>query len=79
MPKVTSLADRQAAKIIRTIKGAAAGKHDQLADCWDISRQAVDYRIKHGNITLLDLWKARHLIDLDAADIEYLIMERRES
>lgn len=76
MPKVTSLTDRQAEKIIRMIKGATAGKHDKLADCWDISRQAVDYRIKNGNITLLDLWKARHLIDLDAKDIEYLIRER---
>lgn len=76
MPKVTSLTERQAARIIRTIKGATDGKHEQLADCWDISRQAVDYRIKNGNITLLDLWKARHLIDLDAKDIEYLIRER---
>lgn len=77
MPKVyTNTAERQAQRIIRTIKGAADGKHDALADCWDISRQAVDYRIKHGKITLLDLWKARHVIDLDATDIEYLIKER---
>lgn len=77
MPKVyTSSADRQSQRIIRVLKGAADGKHDALADVWDISRQAVDYRIKNGNITLLDLWKARHVIDLDAKDIEYLIKER---
>ena len=77
MPKVyLSLAEKQEAKIIRVLKGAAAGKHEQLADAWNVSRQAVDYRIKHGNITLLDLWKARDVIDLDAYDIEYLIRER---
>ena len=74
MPKVyTSSADKQAAKIIRVLKGAADGKHEQLADIWNISRQAVDYRIKHGNITLIDLYKAQHVFDLDAQDIEYLI------
>ena len=77
MPKVYgSLAERQEAKIIRVLKGAADGKHEQLADAWDVSRQAVDYRIKHGNVTLLDLWKARDVFDLDARDIEYLIRER---
>ena len=77
MPKVyTNLADRQTQKIIRVLKGAANGKHDQLAEAWDISRQAVEYRLKHGNITLIDLWKARKIIDLDARDIEYLIRER---
>lgn len=77
MPKVyIDSAQRQEARIIRVLKGAADGKHEQLADAWDVSRQAVDYRIKHGNITLLDLWKARHIIELDAQDIEYLIRER---
>lgn len=77
MPKVyTSLAERQEAKIIRLLKGAADGKHEQLADVWDVSRQAVDYRIKNGKVTLLDLWKARNVIDLDADDIEKLIRER---
>ena len=77
MPRVyTSQAERQEAKIIRLLKGAADGKHEQLADAWEVSRQAVDYRIKHGNVTLLDLWKARDVIDLDAHDIEYLIRER---
>lgn len=77
MPRVyTSQAERQEAKIIRMLKGAADGKHEQLADVWDVSRQAVDYRIKNGKVTLLDLWKARDVIDLDAADIEYLIRER---
>ena len=77
MPKVyTNSADRQSQKIIRVLKGAADGKHEELADVWNISRQAVDYRIKHGNITLIDLWKARKIIDLDAHDIEYLIKER---
>jgi len=77
MPKVyTSLAEKQEARIIRVLKGAADGKHEQLADVWDVSRQAVDYRIKNGKITLLDLWKARDVIDLDAHDIEYLIRER---
>lgn len=77
MPRVyMSLAERQEAKIIRLLKGAADGKHEQLADVWDVSRQAVDYRIKNGKVTLLDLWKARDVIDLDAADIEYLIRER---
>ena len=77
MPKVYgSLAEKQEAKIIRVLKGAADGKHEQLADAWGISRQAADYRIKNGNITLLDLWKARDVFDLDARDIEYLIRER---
>lgn len=77
MPKVyKSLAEKQEARIIRVLKGATYGKHEQLADAWEISRQAVDYRIKHGSITLLDLWKARDVIDLDAQDIEYLIRER---
>ncbi len=77
MPKVyKSSADKQQAKIIRVLKGASDGKHEQLADVWNVSRQAVDYRIKNGKVTLIDLWKARHIIDLDAHDIEYLIRER---
>ena len=77
MPKVyMSQAERQAERIKRVLKGASDGKHEELADAWDISRQAVDYRIKHGNVTLLDLWKARDVIDLDARDLEYLIKER---
>lgn len=76
MPKVTSLADRQAQRIIKTLKGASIGRQEELADCWDISQQAVSHRLNTGNVTLLDLWKARHLIDLDAKDIEYLIRER---
>lgn len=77
MPKVyTSSAERQEQRIIRTLKGAADGKHDALAAAWGITRQAADYRIKNGNITLLDLWKARHLLDFDAKDIEFLIKER---
>ena len=77
MPKVyTNTADRQEAKIIRVLKVAADGKHEQLADAWNVSRQAVDYRLKHGNVTLIDLWKARKIIDLDVHDIEYLIRER---
>ena len=77
MPKVyTSAAERQEQKIIRTLKVASDGKHDALADAWGISRQAADYRIKCGKITLLDLWKARHLIDLDVKDIEFLIKEK---
>lgn len=77
MPKVyTSAAERQEQKIIRTLKVASDGKHDALADVWGISRQAADHRIKFGKVTLLDLWKARHLIDLDAKDIEFLIKEK---
>lgn len=77
MPKVYgSLAEKQQAKIIRVLKVVTYGKHDQLAEAWDISRQAVDYRIKQGNVTLLDLWKARNVIDLDELDINYLIGER---
>ena len=76
MPKVTSLADRQQKIIITAIKGVTDGKHEQLADAWQMSRQAVEYRIKNGRVTLLDLWKARNVIDLDALDIERLVMER---
>ena len=77
MPKVyTSAAERQEQKIIRALKVAAEGKHDAIADAWGISRQAADYRIKLGRITLLDLWKARHILDLDAKDIEFLIKEK---
>lgn len=77
MPKVyTSLAERQAQKIIRVLKGATIGKQRELADCWGISQQAVSNRLNKGNVTLLDLWEARNLIDLDASDIAYLIKER---
>lgn len=77
MPKVyTSAADKQAAKIIRILKGAATGHQNDLADVWGISQQAVSHRLNTGNITLIDLWKARHIIDLDTKDIEYLIRER---
>lgn len=77
MPKVyTSTADRQQQKIIRILKGAANGQQNALADVWGISQQAVSHRLNTGNITLIDLWKARHIIDLDAKDIEYLIRER---
>ena len=77
MPKVyTSLAEKQEARIIRLIKVAAEGKHEQLAEAWGVTRQAADYRIKRRNITLLDLWKARDVMDLDMQDLEYLIRER---
>lgn len=77
MPKVyIDSAERQAAKIIRTLKGAAAGRQNELADCWGVSQQAVSHRLNTGNVTMLDLWKARDIIDLDARDIEYLIRER---
>ena len=77
MPKVyTSSADKQAQKIIRVLKGASQGQQDALADAWGISQQAVSHRLNTGNITLIDLWKARKIIDLDAHDIEYLIRER---
>lgn len=77
MPKVyIDSAERQAAKIIRTLKGAAAGRQCDLADCWGVSQQAVSHRLNTGNVTMLDLWKARDILDLDVKDIEYLIRER---
>lgn len=77
MPKVyINSADRQAAKIIRTLKAAAAGKQCDLAKCWGVSQQAVSHRLNTGNVTMLDLWKARDIFELDVKDIEYLIGER---
>ena len=77
MPKVyTSSADRQTQKIIRVLKGASQGHQEALADVWGISQPAVSHRLNTGNVTLIDLWKARKIIDLDAHDLEYLIKER---
>lgn len=74
MPKVyTSQADRQEQRIVRYLQGAAAGKHEELAKLWGITKQGVGKRLKTGNVTPLDLWKARNLMKLDAKDITFLI------
>lgn len=74
MPKTyLTMSDQQEARIQKTIKGWALGKTKELAECWELTPQAVNARIRSGNITLLDLWKARDVFAFDAVDIEYLI------
>lgn len=70
MPKVyLSAEDRQRDKIIRAIGWATKGKQKDLAKVWGISQPAVSQRLKHGNITLIDLWKARGILDIDLGEL----------
>ena len=66
-------ADRQQNRIQKMIAGWANGKTEQLAKAWELTPQAVNARIRTGNVTLLDLWKAREVFQFDLKDIEYLI------
>ena len=78
MPKVyLSQTERQERKIIRTLSGAAKGKQKALAERWGITQSAVSQRLSKGNVTLIDLWKARDVLDIDGEDLAELIGERK--
>lgn len=78
MPRVyLSQTERQERKIIRTLSAAAKGKQKALAERWGITQSAVSQRLSKGNVTLLDLWKARDVLDMDGEDLEELIGERK--
>ena len=74
MPRVyLTKCDERKNKIIKFFMAASAGKQAELSGVWGISQPAVSYKIKHGNLTLLDLYNAREVIKLDARDVAYLI------
>ena len=74
MPKTyLTKAERQQERIQKMIAGWAKGKTDELSEAWELTPQAVNARIRTGNVTLLDLWKAREVFQFDLMDIEYLI------
>lgn len=73
MPKIKTTDQIRADKIIKTLRGHAEGHHNELAECWGISQPAVGKRLKSGNITLFDLYRAQDILNLNARDIEYLI------
>lgn len=73
MPKIKTNDQIRADKIIKTLRGHAEGRQNELAAVWGISRQAVSQRLRTGNITLYDLYRAQGILNLDARDIEYLI------
>ena len=76
MPKVYLTKEDQREQEINTeLQRMAAGKHKELAAVWGISQPGASYRIRHGNVTLLDLYKAREIINLDLRKITYLIGE----
>lgn len=78
MPRVyLCQAERQERKIIRTLSAAAKGKQKALAERWGITQSAVSQRLSKGNVTLLDLWKARDVLDMDGEDLAELIGERK--
>lgn len=75
MPKIyASREERQKAKIIRELSGMAKGHQAELAELWGISQPAVSYRLKTGNISVIDLCKAKAIFDAD--DIADLIRGR---
>lgn len=76
MPRVRLIEEeRRRDAIIKFLSGMAAGHHKELAEVWGISQPGASYRIRHGNVTLLDLYKARDIISLDLRKLQYLIGE----
>jgi len=76
MPKVyLTKEDKREQEINTELQRMAAGHHKELAEVWGISQPGASYRIRHGNITLLDLYKAREIISLDLRKLHYLIGE----
>lgn len=74
MPKAFLTSEsRREAEINRTLAAMAKGKQSQLAEVWGISQPAVHKRIKSGNITLLDLYKAKDILQFNLRTINYLI------
>ena len=79
MPKTyLTKAERQQERIQKMIAGWAKGKTEELSEAWELTPQAVNARVRAGNITLLDLWKARDVFRFDLKDIEYLIGGREK-
>lgn len=68
-------ADKREQEINTELQRMAAGKHKELAAVWGISQPGASYRIRHGNITLLDLYKAREIMPIDMRKLMYLIGE----
>ena len=69
MPKIyASREERQKAKIIRDLTGMAKGKQNDLASCWGISQPAVSHRLNTGNVSIMDLYEARHVFGIDEID-----------
>jgi predicted transcriptional regulator len=69
MPKIyASKEERQKAKIIRDLTGMAKGKQSKLADLWGISQPAVSHRLNTGNVSIMDLYEARHVFGVDEID-----------
>lgn len=74
MPRVyLTSEDKRKQEIISLLTGMAAGKQKELSNVWDISQQAVSYKLKHGNVTLLDLYKAREVLEMDLHKITFMI------
>ena len=73
MPKIKTNDQIRADKIKTLLQGCAKGHQDELAEVWGISQPAVSQRLRTGNITLYDLYRAQGILNLDARDIEYLI------
>ena len=79
MPKAYLLEeDRQAAKIERIILGYMKSnriRQKDLAEAWQCTQAGVSYKIMHGNITVLDLWKAQKLLHIETSDLFQMIGE----
>lgn len=74
-----SESERQAQRIRRVLTGICKEiGYADVADAWGISKAAVCQRLQSGNITLLDLWKIRHVANIDEKDIKYLIGGEKE-
>ena len=66
MPKVyLSENERKKDRIIKTLFVLTKGHQKDLARVWEISQPAVSQRLKKGDVTLYDLYRAREFIDLD--------------
>ena len=64
MPKVyLTQEERQLKRIIRTLQAESKGKQKELAKVWGITQQGVSHRINTGAVTIIDLWKAREIIN----------------
>lgn len=76
MPRVyLTKEDKREREISDMLKQLSSGKQDALAKVWGISQQGVSHRLKNGNITLIDLYRAREIINLDLRKLNYLLGE----
>lgn len=77
MPKVyLSKSDRQRTRLTASIhvqmKQQGVTTTD-LGRAWNMTQQAAAYRIREGNITLMDLWKMQDLIEFTGKELLLLI------